>query len=272
METRVAAASFLEYCRLRSLQPKTMEFYRWGLKHLAQHCRELPSHHRQLVSSLANPKLCQESRHDLERVLRRFFKWASREYRVTNPMLDVEPIPRKKTIPRVLSTPEIEAVWKACDTERDRAMVALVLDTGLRLGEIAAMEKRHLLDGVLRVDGKVGQRQVPVTPQVKDMLLRLGDDVSFWIGRRRRLTISGVQQAYKRILRRAGLTGPKLSGPHCLRHTFGTEYVAAGGNVRVLQAIMGHERLETTMVYVTLAGQAVARDHAQYSPFRQLLL
>ena len=272
METRVAVASFLEYCRLRSLQPKTLDFYRWGLKHLSRHCRELPDHHRELVGPFANPNLGQESRHDLERVLRRFFRWVSREYRLVNPMLDVEPIPRKKTIPRVLSEPEIKAVWSACESERDRAMVALVLDTGLRLGEITAMEKRHLLDGVIRVYGKVGQRQVPVTPKVQEMLLRLGDDVSIWVGRGRRLTISGVRQAYKRILRRAGLTGPKITGPHCLRHTFGTEYVARGGNVRVLQSIMGHERLETTMVYVTLAGQAVARDHAQFSPFRQLLL
>ena len=272
METRVAAASFLEYCRLRSLQPKTIDFYRWGLKHLARHCHELPDHHRELMRPLANPSLCQESRHDLERVLRRFFRWAHREYRVAKPMVGVEPIPRKRTISRVLSKPEIEAVWRACDTDRDRAMIALALNTGLRLSEITSMEKRNLLDGVLRVSGKIGQRQVPVTPEVSDMLKQIGNEAAIWVGRGRRLTTSGVHGAYERIFRRAGLTGPKLSGPHCLPHTFGTEYVARGGNVRVLQAIMGHQRIETTMVYVTLAGQVVARDHAEFSPFRQLLL
>ena len=273
METRIAAASFLDYCRLRSLRPRTLEFYQWGLNHLALHCRHLPSHHRELVAPLANPNLGLESRYDLERVLRRFFGWIEKEYHLPNPMDSVESIPRKRTLPRVLSSPETEAVWKGCCTERDRAMVALVLDTGLRLGEIAAMEKRHLIDGMIRVWGKVGQRQVPITPQVREMLLQVGDTDKFWVGRRRRhMGIHGVQQAYQRIFLRAGLSGPKLHGPHCLRHTFGTQYIASGGNVRVLQSIMGHLRLETTMAYVNLAGETVIRDHAQHSPFRRLLM
>ena len=40
-EHKSTSTSFLEYCRLRSLQPKTIDFYRWGLKHLARHCHEL---------------------------------------------------------------------------------------------------------------------------------------------------------------------------------------------------------------------------------------
>ncbi len=95
--------------------------------------------------------------------------------------------------------------------------------------------------------------------------------MSFWLGPAgARLTRSGVQQAFRRVLKRAGLTGPKL-GPHCLRHTFGTEYVRSGGNPRMLQDILGHKNLETTMVYVQLAGEAVAQDHALHSPFKLLM-
>ena len=54
--------------------------------------------------------------------------------------------------------------------------------------------------------------------------------------------------------------------------TLGTEYCRLGGNVRALQAIMGHERLDTTMRYVHLAGQAIAEDHAKSSPFTNLVL
>ena len=272
METRAAAASFLDYCRLRSLGPNTLEFYRWGLEHLMRHLEELPTHHRQLVKPLTTPSLAQESRRDLERVLRRFFRWASAEYGVPNPMLGMEPIPRRRTLPRILSDEETRAVWEACNSERDRALVAVVMDTGVRLGELATMEKRHLAGGVLRVVGKVGHRQVPLTPEVMDMLHGIGTKRWVWCGPKGPLTRSGIQLAFGRMFRRAGLTGPKIAGPHCLRHTFGTRYVAKGGSVTALQAIMGHQSIETTMIYVSLAGEIVSKDHAKHSPAKELMM
>ena len=83
------------------------------------------------------------------------------------------------------------------------------------------------------------------------------------------MSYRGIQGTYKRILKGAGLTGQKL-GPHLLRHTFATEYCRAGGNLRVLQEIMGHESIDTTMIYVHLAGRQVAEDHAVHSPVRSL--
>ena len=271
METMMAAASFVERQRLRRLSPRTVEFYEWGLKHLADHCPQLPECPRELLPVLAVPQLNRESQHDLDRVLRRFFGWAPEEYGVLNPTIGLERVPRKKTLPRVLSRSEILAVWDACLNSRDRGLVGLVLDTGVRVGEIAGMTKADLDPFGLRVDGKVGQRHVPVSPQVRDMLVRLGDGSNFWLGSRGgRLTYWGLKRAFRRVLLRAGLQGRKL-GAHTLRHTFATEYCRGGGNVTALQAILGHQRLATTMIYVHLAGLAVAEDHAVYSPFNRLV-
>ena len=55
---------------------------------------------------------------------------------------------------------------KVIKNHRDRAMVLTVLDTGLRLGEIAGLQVADLQDGWLQVDGKTGERQVPVSPEV----------------------------------------------------------------------------------------------------------
>jgi integrase/recombinase XerD len=68
----------------------------------------------------------------------------------------------------------------------------------------------------------------------------------------------------------AGITGRK-TGPHTLRHTFGTMYVRSGGNLTALQKIMGHTDIKTTMIYVTLATSDVAADHARHSPVHTLL-
>ena len=272
METSVATASFLEYCSYRNLSPKTLDFYRWGLRYLEAEFQKLPDNRRQLMQVLSQHGLGMESRRCLERVLRRFFRWVAIEYGSLNPMLSLERLPRRKVVPRVLSQVEIDRVWAACEGNRDRGLVALVIDTGIRLGEIAGIAKADLGFEHLRVTGKIGDRQVPVTPAVMDMLLDLGNDDYVWAGRRgRRMSYRGIQRTFQRILKRAGLTGPKL-GPHLLRHTFATEYCRRGGNVRVLQEIMGHEDIKTTMVYVHLAGRHVAEDHARHSPINGLTL
>ena len=55
-----------------------------------------------------------------------------------------------------------------------------------------------------------------------------------------------------------------------LRHTFATWHIRRGGKVAVLKEILGHDKIETTMLYVTLAGVDVSADHAKYSPVGQL--
>ncbi len=272
METKTATASFLGYCVYRGLRPKTLEFYSWGLNYLEQAYDELPEHRREIVAIIGSRHLAQESRRCLQRIFRRFFRWAEQEFEQVNPMLDLEPLPKAKSVPRVLSADEVLAVWSACDSDHERAMVAVVLDTGIRLGEVANLMKGDLGTETLRVNGKVGDRLVPISKSVRDMLLGLaanGQDI--WVGRQGRLTRSGIQRVYQGILRRAGLTGRKL-GPHLLRHTFGTQYCRAGGNVRILQEIMGHESLETTMIYVHLASRAVIEDHFSHSPVKTLEL
>ena len=88
------------------------------------------------------------------------------------------------------------------------------------------------------------------------------------MGQRGPLTKVGVREAYKRIFARAGVT--RKMGSHTLRHTFATLYLRSGGGVRHLQEILGHSRIETTMIYVHLAGRDIQADHAQYSPVSTL--
>ena len=158
----------------------------------------------------------------------------------------------------------------AAHNERDRALLLVVLDCGLRLGEVANLRRASLRDGWMVVEGKVGDRPVPVSDELAETLTTLGEGDHVWIGRfAKPLTQHGIQMAYKRMFLRAGISGPKI-GPHTLRHTFATMYLRAGGGVRHLQAILGHQDIETTILYVHLAGNDVLADHAQYSPMRTL--
>ena len=90
-----------------------------------------------------------------------------------------------------------------------------------------------------------------------------------WTGLKGPLTFHGVKLAYRRLFDRAGIRGPK-KGAHTLRHTFATMWLRYGGGLRQLQTIMGHKHIETTMIYVHLAGHDVLVEHARYSPVRTL--
>jgi site-specific recombinase XerD len=252
------------------MSARTIEYYEWAIRRLGND--ELPVSRAALMEAIADPALGQESRHDLWRALRRFYKWTHEEGHLeANPMLRVPAPRRRKTLPRAMDLAEIERLLSQDLARRDRAMLMLMLDTGIRLGEVAGIRWHDVYGEYLVVRGKTGARRVPMSPEVRQLLIGLGDAEHMWVGPKGPLTPTGVQQLLKRALRGAGIRPPK-AGPHLLRHTFATHYVRAGGNVRVLQEIMGHQDLGTTMIYVHLAGRDVSADHALYSPARLRLL
>ena len=176
------------------------------------------------------------------------------------------PAPRvRPTLPRVLSDAEFDNILDAAQSKRDLALVALPLDNGVRLGEIAALRYQDVRETTITVDGKVGQRVVPVSEQVRDLLLSLGDGEYVWFGRRGPMTHSGIQLAIRRVMSRAGIIPPK-SGPHLLRHTFAVRYLMNGGDVFSLQRIMGHSSVQSTMIYVHMSAWHLSRQHRQFSP------
>ena len=269
MLTNDLVAQYLGECRLRGLARSTTEQYRWALARLITHCPTLPRDGFDLLPVLGDNNLAPESRRDLLKCLRAFFGWCGRRYQLPNPCAGLEPIHRRSTIPRVLTVQEVRRLMSAALVERDRALILTILDCGLRVGEVAGLRRDNIRDGWLVVDGKVGQRRVPVSDELGSTLTVLGDGDHIWTGKKGALTRNGVVQAYQRMFQRAGIAGPK-AGPHCLRHTFATMYLRAGGGVRQLQDILGHSRIDTTMIYVHLAGRVVLADHALYSPARTL--
>ncbi len=218
---------------------------------------------------LGDDALALESRRDLLKCLKTFFGWCVQTHALTNPCDGLRPIPQRRNWPRVLTEEEITLLMKASNTPRDRALLLVILDNGLRVSEVASIRRQHVRDGWLVVTGKVGTRQVPISPKIKTLLEGIGDAEHIWLGQRGPLSKSGVKLAYKRMFRRAGITGPK-AGPHTLRHTFGTFYIRNGGQVSQLRIIMGHSKLETTMIYVHLSGRDVLADHAIHSPAKTL--
>ena len=272
MRTLDAVSAYLTQCRYRGLSPKTIVSYRWALRKLLVRHGTPPTHREELLELIADPALGPTSRRDLWRMLRTFYRWLYPEgKRRRNPM-DAVPPPRvPRILPRVLEDGEISRLLHATHSRRDRAMVALTLDTGVRVGELAGLRWAHVKSKVIQVSGKTGPRLVPTSSQVRQLLVGLGDTEHIWTGRQGPLTRSGVEQVIRRCMAAAGFRPPK-AGAHTLRHTMGRSYIMNGGDVFSLQRILGHRDVSTTMLYVHLSTRDLEEQHARYSPVANIEL
>ncbi len=226
--------------------------------------------------------------------LRRFYRWALRErLRDDDPTLRLERARQQPRRPHTLSEAQVDALLAAPadDTAlglRDRAMLELMYASGLRVGEIVALQSVHLslAEGVVRVVGGKGGRDrlVPFGEAAAAALQRyldqaraalLGDADSPYVFVTRRSARAGraapggmTRQMFwslvKRHALRAGIDVP-LS-PHTLRHAFATHLLNHGADLRVVQLLLGHADISTTQIYTHVARERLRQLHARHHP------
>ena len=212
------------------------------------------------------------------RTLKVFGNWLAAEELAQAPALRSL---RKPRVPVKLVEPVADDAMRrllAAACIRDRAVLLLLLDTGLRVSEAAALRLGDLrADGTLKVQGKgAKERIVPVGSTARQAIVRyLGGrgagsaDDALFLGRRGRLDARGIQQVVRRLKTRIGVAG-RLS-PHSLRHTFARSYLVNGGDVFSLQRILGHTTLDMVKRYVALADVDLVTRHAVASPADRLV-
>jgi site-specific recombinase XerD len=223
------------------------------------------------------------------RALRGFFNWIYREgYTRENILANLRPPKAPRTLAEVLRDEEVGRILACVDPEtswgsRDSAMLIVMLDTGLRLSEVAnlAMANAHLDEGYLKVMGKgAKERMVPIGGVAQKALLRYvykfrpeplnaSEDTLFLTPEGRAMSANGVQMVIRRL---ASKSGVKRLHPHLCRHTFATNYLMNGGDVFTLQQILGHTTLEMVRRYVNLASAHVRVQHRKFSPMDRMRL
>lgn len=222
------------------------------------------------------------------RPLKTFFNWLVSEGFIDekpgSPMEKIKPprIPRK--IVRPFSRRDIDNLLLVSSGTRfielrNRAIVLLFLDTGLRLAELAAIQLNDLdfTRETIKVMGKGAKERIvrmgKVTQKalLRYLLARDDQQECLWVTEERRpMTWMGIQTMVKRLCRRAAIEGPKR-GPHTFRHTFAISFLRNGGDVFTLQALLGHSTLEMTLRYVSsLGAEDVIRVHGKASPVDNL--
>jgi integrase len=168
--------------------------------------------------------------------------------------------------PDSLTRPLEGAVRRAAGrrSARDSAIVALLLGSGARVEECARLDLEDVTltarTGTVRLFGKGDEvRTVPVVAPTPDRLrawlLEHPGGPGLWIGKRGRMTVSGITNVVLEVGATAGIQGLR---PHRLRHTYATRLREGGMDPAQIQALMGHGSLETTARYFRASAAEVA--------------
>lgn len=206
----------------------------------------------------ARGELSRHSVHSYLRAISHFLAWARREGEVGEAKPQLPKLDRK--ILDVLEREEIKRLEDAAQTERDKLIVRLLADTGMRAGELCGIRPDDLIeqgrDRFVKVRGKGRkERLVPITGLYRRLRTyaqrgrpdAAGDHLFISLRRRPRtgdyepLNVSGVEQLLRGLAVRAGIS--KRVYPHLLRHSFITHAVRKGMNPVTLARIVGHEDL-----------------------------
>lgn len=259
---RIALSEWIGWQRASHVPSTTTKLRSYHLRRFAISCAVAPFEAEigVLVDHVATPGWSAGTRRSVRTSLRSFYSWAhARGYMTTNPaaLLPAVTVPIGK--PRPASDSAVKAGLTNVD-ERVRLMVQLGSRAGLRCCEIAVLATTDVVGEAgsysLLVHGKGGrERYVPIADDLARTILRRPTGWAF-PGQ-----IDGhLSAAYVSKLISRALDGTTTA--HKLRHRFGTRALrASGGNLRVVQELLGHASVATTQIY-TLVDDAELRSAA----------
>jgi len=161
-----------------------------------------------------------------------------------------------------LTQDEATRLANACETHEQKLVVWTLLDTGLRVSELASLSKDNVdwQTHRLMIYGKGGpygtrskRRIVPLSPRVQPLIeghLALHDNFG--------MSTRTIQRIIKRVANKSNISRPV--SPHVLRHTFSVTAILKGISLPSLQRLLGHDRLTTTEIYLNLSPEEAIKE------------
>ena len=188
-----------------------------------------------------------------------------------------------KSLPKPISEDQIDQLIeqlvkvskKSWVQKRNLALLYLLYGCGLRISEALSITKKHLADrSSLTIMGKGRkERLIPildiVSRSIEDYLKELPyqtsqDDLIFVGDRGAPLKASAFQRDLKQARINLGL--PPTTTPHALRHSFATHLLKNGGDLRVIQELLGHSSLSTTQIYTEVDDVSLEKTYREKNP------
>jgi integrase/recombinase XerC len=241
-----------------------------------------PAHVRRYVALLHAKGLAPRSLALTLSAWRGWFRWLARHKGwPSNPVLGIRAPKAARPLPKALSVESAQRLLDAPEEKgiaqiRDAAMFELLYSSGLRVGELVALNlSDDPAQGEVTVTGKGSKtRTVPVGAkartalnawtQVRAELAAPGEKALFVGARGRRIAAGTVASRLGAWARSRGLT--EHVHPHMLRHSFATHVLQSSQDLRAVQELLGHASISTTQVYTHLDFQALAKVYDAAHP------
>ena len=286
--------NYVRYLKLqRNMSGNTVEAYQRDLKKLlvfldreSIDVRDVQLEHLQsFAAGLHDIGIGPRSQCRILSGVRSFFHFLLLDgYRQDDPTELLESPQLGEHLPEVLSTDEVDRLEASIDLSkweghRNRAIIEVLFSCGLRVSELVNLKlsSLYLDEQFVRVMGKGSkERLVPISP-------RAIQELGYWFDDRRHLNIKAGEEDYVFLNRRgahltrtmilimikqqaveAGIT--KTISPHTLRHSFATALLEGGADLRVIQALLGHESIGTTEIYTHIDTTTLRREILEHHP------
>jgi site-specific recombinase XerD len=230
--------------RRQGLSQRTLGFYEFCLRPYVTSYKFTSEGINQFLADLT----CRNAKHAYFRALRAFCNWATREgYTNYNPIQNVDPPNISDVILPSLTLEQVELLIKTSNNLRDKCIISLFADSGMRLSKLANITTKDIdwENTTVTIWGKGNkQRQAPFTKRTADLLSRwvlernggenIGD-IKPW----------GIVEMLKRLEKQTGLP----CNPHTFRRTFASNLHRAGMDIEHIMRLGGWESLEMVQRY-----------------------
>lgn len=207
-------------------------------------------------------------------IISTFFKWANVEgYIHVNPCAAIKPIKYTKKERGYLSEIELETLRSACDNLRNKAIIETLYSTGCRVSELIHLKiadvdfnkKEVILFGK---GSKYRQSYINTRAEIaiKQYLDSRSDDNEYLFVSLRKpynqITKAAVEKIVRDLGKNCGIKQKVF--PHLLRHTVATMGIKRDIPITEIQKMLGHAKIETTLIYVKIADESVKNSHKKY--------
>lgn len=268
---------FISAKTLEGRSKKTIGLYRYQLGRLLTAVGiSIPDitvyHLRSYLAAEKSRGVSDRTLENLRSIYSAFFGWLHASgLIVRNPCATLGTIKCRTVERKPFSLEELEKLREACSTERDRAILEVLLSTGCRVSEICGMNMDDIDLGAqeVKVLGKGNKERTVYLDDVSTfhlrryMIKRHSDGPELFVSRKYgRLSVDGIERMIRKLGERAGVED---THPHRFRRTRATALIRHGMSVQETAKILGHADINTTMEYVYLDRQDVKQNFRKYA-------
>lgn len=270
-------SAFLEAKEIEGRSVKTLERYRYVIKRFLEEVQTAAPkvtvyHLRSFLMSEKRRGISDRTLEGFRSVFSSYYGWLHKEGLIpSNPCANLGAIKCIKVIREPYTSADVERLKEACKSLRDRTIIMFLLTTGCRISEMCALNRSDIdfQSGECTVLGKGNKQRVVYLDGVATMLLRryLGQraDVNpaLFVGlRSERLKPGGVRAMLKVLEKKTGVHNVH---PHRFRRTLATNLIMHGMPIQEVAAILGHDKIDTTMRYVYLENSTVKNSYRKFA-------